>query len=44
MEILGPDLTRMRLRRAIERLGGISGKKLKALQKRYAALDLRGDP
>lgn len=35
MEILGSDMVRMRLRRAIEILGGISSKKLKALQKEY---------
>ena len=33
MEILGLDLVRMRLRRAIESLGGISAKRLKALEK-----------
>jgi len=38
MEILGSDMVRMRLRRAIEALGGISAKKMKALEKRYAAL------
>jgi len=37
MEVLGSDLVRMRLRRAVEALGGISAKKLKALDKRYAA-------
>ena len=30
MEILGSDMSRMRIRRAIEILGGISSKKLKA--------------
>ena len=35
MEILGPDLVRMRLRRAIELLGGLSEKKLKAIEKVY---------
>jgi glutamyl-tRNA synthetase len=38
MEILGSDIVRMRLRRAIEALGGISSKKLKALEKDYAGL------
>ena len=38
MEILGSDMSRMRLRRAIEALGGISSKKMKALEKRFAAL------
>ncbi len=37
MEVLGPDLSRMRLRRAIEALGGISGKEMKRLEKDYAA-------
>jgi glutamyl-tRNA synthetase len=37
MEILGPDLVRVRLRRAIEGLGGVSSKKLKQLEKDYAA-------
>lgn len=35
MEILGPDLVRIRLRRAIEALGGISGKRQKELEKEY---------
>ncbi|MFC1683155.1 glutamate--tRNA ligase [Candidatus Zixiibacteriota bacterium] len=38
MEILGSDLVRMRLRRAIEALGGISGKRLKGLEKEYREL------
>ncbi len=38
MEILGPDMVRMRLRRAITALGGISGRKRKDLEKRYEAL------
>jgi glutamyl-tRNA synthetase len=37
MEILGSDLVRMRLRAAIEALGGLSGKKQKELEKAYAA-------
>ena len=39
MEILGLDIVRMRLRRAIESLGGISSKKMRALEKDYAARD-----
>ncbi len=35
MELLGADLVRIRLRRALEALGGISGKKQKALEGRY---------
>ena len=38
MEILGSDLVRMRLRRAIDSLGGISGKKLKTLEQLYEKL------
>ncbi len=38
MEILGADMVRMRLRRAIAALGGLSAKKLKALDREYAAL------
>ncbi len=38
MEILGRDLTRARLRAAVERLGGLGAKKLKKLEKRYQAL------
>lgn len=36
MEILGSDMVRMRLRRAIEALGGISSKKMKGLEKAYS--------
>ncbi len=35
MAILGPDLTRSRLRNALEAVGGISKKALKKLEKRY---------
>jgi glutamyl-tRNA synthetase len=35
MEVFGPDLVRMRLRRAIEALGGISGKKQKGIEQLY---------
>ncbi len=38
MEILGPDLVRARVRRAIEALGGISGKRMKKLRKRFESL------
>ncbi|HHN73928.1 MAG TPA: glutamate--tRNA ligase [Acidobacteria bacterium] len=37
MEILGSDMVRMRLRRAIDALGGLSAKKLKALEKEFAS-------
>jgi len=38
MELLGPDLARMRLRRAIEVLGGVSKKQAKKLEKDWRAL------
>ena len=38
MSILGPDLTRARLRQAIAILGGMSKKVAKRLEKEYAAL------
>ena len=38
MEILGPDLVRARIRRAIDVLGGISGKRMKKLRKRFDEL------
>jgi glutamyl-tRNA synthetase len=38
MEILGLDLVRMRLRRAIEALGGLSSKSLKSAEKEYRRL------
>lgn len=38
MEILGPDLVRVRLRHAVAALGGLSSKKLKQLEKDYAGL------
>jgi glutamyl-tRNA synthetase len=38
MEIFGSDLSRVRLRRAIELLGGISGKAMKRVEARYAEL------
>ncbi len=43
MEILGPDLVRMRIRRAIDALGGLSSKKLKGVEKQYAELFGRPD-
>jgi glutamyl-tRNA synthetase len=39
MEVLGLDLVRMRLRRAIDSLGGISSKRMKALEKDYGKSD-----
>ncbi len=38
MEVLGPDVSRMRIRRAIMALGGMSNKKAKKLDKRYRKL------
>jgi len=38
MEILGSDMVRMRLRRAIEALDGLSAKRLKSAEKKYAEL------
>ena len=38
MEILGPDMTRARLRHAIEVLGGVSRKESKRLEKEFALL------
>ena len=38
MAILGPDMTRARLRRGIEVLGGVSKKAAKRLEKEYADL------
>ena len=40
MAILGPDMTRARLRHAIDACGGVSKKALKRLEKEYAALGL----
>ena len=37
MEVLGPDMVRVRLRRAIEALGGLSASQREALEKQYAA-------
>lgn len=38
MELLGPDMSRMRIRHAIEVLGGVSKKSMKQLEKDYQAL------
>jgi glutamyl-tRNA synthetase len=38
MELLGPDLVRIRLRRALEAVGGISNRKLKGIEEIYGAL------
>jgi glutamyl-tRNA synthetase len=38
MAMLGPDLTRARLRSAIDLMGGVSKKAAKRLEKEYAAL------
>lgn len=38
MAVLGPDVSRARIRAAIELLGGVGKKKVKALEKEYAAL------
>jgi glutamyl-tRNA synthetase len=44
MAILGPDMSRARLRHAIEVLGGVGKKKLKAMEKTYADLGKPADP
>jgi glutamyl-tRNA synthetase len=44
MEILGPDLVRDRIRGAVALLGGGSGKRLKKLEKAYAATFGRAEP
>ena len=38
MEFLGPDMSRMRLRDAVNKLGGFSKKSLKKIEKEYAEL------
>jgi glutamyl-tRNA synthetase len=38
MALLGPDLTRARLRAALDALGGVSGKQQKKLEKDYRDL------
>lgn len=38
MALLGPDMTRSRLRHALEVLGGFSKKETKRVEKEYAAL------
>jgi len=42
MALLGPDMSRMRIRQAIEVLGGVSKKAGKRLEKEYAALVAAG--
>ena len=39
MELLGPDMSRARIRHAIEVLGGVSNKAMKRLEKEYQQLD-----
>lgn len=39
MAILGSDVTRMRIRKAMDELGGLSGKQLRKLEKKYTPLD-----
>jgi glutamyl-tRNA synthetase len=39
MELLGPDMSRARIRRAIEVLGGVSKKAAKRLEKEFRAVD-----
>jgi glutamyl-tRNA synthetase len=43
MAIIGPDMSRARLRHAIEFLGGVSKKRLKVLEKAYADLGKADD-
>ena len=38
MEIIGPDLTRFRLRQALEMLGGVSKKETKEWEKQLATI------
>ena len=38
MQLLGPDMSRARIRHAIELLGGVDKKKLKKMEKAYAQL------
>ncbi len=42
MEMLGPDMSRARIRHAIEVLGGVSKKAMKRLEKEYQALRSAG--
>jgi len=44
MVFLGSDLTRMRMRDALEVLGGVSKKKMKRLEKEYQSLKSLGSP
>ncbi|HEY9035031.1 MAG TPA: glutamate--tRNA ligase [Pseudomonadales bacterium] len=43
MQLLGPDMSRARLRAALDVLGGVSKKQLKALEKQFAALAVAVD-
>jgi glutamyl-tRNA synthetase len=43
MELLGPDMSRMRIRHAIEVLGGVSKKAMKQLERDYQALAMASD-
>jgi glutamyl-tRNA synthetase len=43
MEILGLDLVRVRMRKAVDALGGLSSKKLKALEKQFQELAMRSE-
>jgi glutamyl-tRNA synthetase len=43
MELLGPDMSRMRIRHAIEVLGGVSKKAMKQLERDYQALAVASD-
>ena len=38
MEILGPDMSRARVRQAVDVLGGVSKKGMKKLEKEYRAV------
>ncbi len=42
MALLGPDMTRGRLRHAIGVLGGLGKKKLKSLERQYQQLNKTG--
>ncbi len=44
MAIIGPDMSRARLRHAVEVLGGVSKKRLKTLEKEYAELSRANSP
>ena len=44
LEILGPDISRARIRGALEALGGLSKKQAKAIDKEYAELGSKAPP